>query len=190
MIFVMTVEPAIHLFTVDEYERIGEGGLFAPDQRLELLAGQVIEMTPIGSRHAHAVSWLTRRLVLAVGDQAVVHAQSPLRLSDLSEPEPDLMLLDPPEDAYRSRHPRPDDVLLVIEVSDTTAGWDRRVKRPLYAAAGIVELWIVDLEARVVETATGPSANGYARVEQVLPGDRVSPVAFGDLSLSVADLLS
>lgn len=184
----MLVDPARHLFTVDEYDRMGEVGLLGPDRRFELVAGDIVEMSPIGSAHAGTVNHLNRWFGQRVGEGAVVTVQSPLRLSDLSEPEPDLMLLRPLEDLYRSRHPRPEDVLLLIEVSASTAGWDRRVKRPLYAAAGIGEMWIVDLSARVVEVATKPNPKGYGRVDLVAPDGFAVPGAFPDLRLPVADL--
>lgn len=187
MIGPMSGEPVRHLFTVEEYE--GMGDLFAPDQRLELLGGEIIEMAPIGSPHASVVNRLNRLFVVALGDAAVVAVQNPLRLSDLSEPQPDLALLVPRADFYASGHPRPDDVGLVIEVSDSTARWDRTVKRPYYAAAGIAEMWIVDLGARVVEVATDPGPDGYRQVRRVGPGGQVAPLAFPGVTIDAADLL-
>ena len=188
IVVVMVVDPSRHLFTTAEYERMGELGLFEPDERLELLAGEIIEMSPIGSPHADTVRRLARWFDRRVGDRAVVAVQDPLRLSDLSEPQPDVMLLRPLGNTYRARHPRPEDILLLIEVSDSTVGWDRRVKRPLYAAAGIVETWIVDLQASVVEIATQPTPSGYARIEQMAPGSVIAPSTFSDLELPVAEL--
>jgi Uma2 family endonuclease len=188
MISVMIVEPATHVFTVDEYERMGEVGLFAPDQRLELVAGEIVEMTPIGSPHASTVTRLCRWFDRRVGDRAIVIGQNPVRISDVTEPQPDLTLVRWRDDFYRSAHPRPEDVLLLIEVSDSTARWDRRVKRPLYAVAGVPEVWIVDLQAQVVEVATEPTATGYRQVEQVTPGHIVVPRNFPDLRFPVQDL--
>lgn len=178
-----------HLFTVEEYHRIGEAGLLAPDQRVELLRGEIIEGTPIGSGHASTVDRLTRLLVLATGDRAVVRVQGPVQLSELSEPQPDLALLRPRSDFYQASHPGPADVFLLVEVADTTRRWDRTVKRPLYAGAGIPEVWIVDLAARVVEVCVDPAPEGYRQVRQVPPGASVSPVAFADLAVAVADIL-
>jgi Uma2 family endonuclease len=185
----MSVEPVRHLFSVDEYERMGEAGLFAPDARLELLGGEIVEMTPIGSPHAAAVNRLNRLLVLGTGDRAVVTIQNPVRLSDLSEPQPDVSILRARDDFYGGGHARPADVLLVVEVADTTLRWDRGVKRPLYAAAGVPEVWIVDLGSRVVEVATEPGADDYGRVERVGDGGRLSPVLLPDLVIPVADIL-
>jgi Uma2 family endonuclease len=167
-----------------------DAGLFAPDQRLELLGGEVIEMAPIGSRHAAAVKRLNRILSQAVGDRVVVGVQDPVRLSDLSEPQPDLTLLRWRPDMYQSAHPGPADVLLLIEVSDTTAPWDRSVKRPLYAAAGIEEMWVVDIGDRIIEVATNPSPDGYRTISAIAPGGTVTPLAFGNLTLAVTDLLA
>jgi Uma2 family endonuclease len=185
----MSVEPVRHLFTVEEYERMGETGLFADGQRLELLGGEIIEMAPIGSPHAGTVDRLTRLFVVAVGDRAVVRVQNPVRLSDLSEPQPDVSLLNPRTDFYVSGHPRPEDVLLVIEVADTTVRWDRGVKRPFYAAAGIGEVWIIDLGAGLVEVATDPGPDDYRQVYQVARGGEVSPLALPGLTFAVVELL-
>jgi Uma2 family endonuclease len=184
----MSVEPTRHSFTVDEYERIGAAGLLPPDRRLELIDGDIIEMTPIGPPHAYVVDQLAEWAMQQLAGRARVRVQGPVRISDLTEPEPDLMVLRPAGSEYRSRHPRPDDVLLVIEVSDTTAHFDRRVKRPLYATAGISELWIVDLGAHLIEIATSPAAGRYEAVRRVRKG-QVAPRAFPDMQLTVEDLL-
>jgi Uma2 family endonuclease len=119
-----------------------------------------------------------------------VSVQNPARVSDLTEPQPDLMLLRPLGRVYRTRTPRPEDVLLLIEVSDSSARFDRQVKRPLYAAAGIVEVWIVDLEASLVEVATLPSAEGYRDVREVRPGRFAVPGAFPDLALPATEIVT
>lgn len=168
---------------------MGDAGVFAPDQRLELIDGEIIEMSPIGSRHAGTVNRLIR-IFSDLGDRAVVAAQNPARISDLSEPQPDITVLRWRPDFYSAAHPRPEDVLLLIEVSDSTISWDRRVKRALYAAAGISEMWIVDLGSSVLEIATDPGPEGYRGVRQVGPGHEVSPIALPDLVVSTADLLA
>jgi Uma2 family endonuclease len=181
----MSVEPVRHRITSDEFEAMS--GVFRREQRLELLEGELIEMTPIGPAHAAAVKHLNQLLVPAVGDTAVVSVQDPIRLSDLSEPQPDLALLRPRSDFYATAHPAPTDVLLVIEVSDTTASFDRNIKRPLYAAAGIPELWILDLPERLVEIATVPAENTYGRIRQFTTGT-ITPSVFPEISVSVGDL--
>ena len=183
------IEPVPHLFTVDEYETMGRAGVFPDGSRLELLGGEIVEMTPIGSQHASTVKRLTRLLVTGLGDRAVVGVQDPVVLSDLSEPQPDLSVLRPRADFYAGGHPRPNDVVLVIEVADTTGRWDRTVKRPLYAAAGVPEVWIIDVNVGVVEVAVEPAADGYRSIRSVGVGETLSPAAFPDFSITVADLL-
>jgi Uma2 family endonuclease len=186
----MATEPVAHLFTVEEYEAMGRAGVLSEGARLELLRGEIVEMTPIGSPHASVVNRLTRLLVSALGERAVVAVQNPVVLNDVSEPRPDLAVLRPRADFYASAHPRAGDVLLVIEVADTTGSWDRRVKRPLYAAAGVPEVWIVDVAERVVEVALEPVADTYQHVVRAGTDVTVAPAAFPDISIKVADLFS
>jgi Uma2 family endonuclease len=181
------VEP--RRFTVEEYERMGQVGILGEDDRVELIDGQIVQMTPIGPAHAAAVRALDRRLNLAVGDRALVSTQLPTVLDDFSEPEPDLALLRPPEEAYLRRHPRPEEVLLLIEVADTSGAFDRNVKLPLYARAGIPEYWIVDVAHKMVEVYRSPSEDGYASVEELRPGGRVGVLELPDVELSVSEIL-
>jgi len=153
-----------HRLTVDDYGRMGEAGVFAPDARVELIDGEVIDMAPIGTRHAAAVTRLDRLLQRAVGDQAIVRSQNPLRLGDRSEPEPDLLLLLPRADFYASAHPGASDVLLLIEVADSSVRYDREIKLPLYARHGIAEVWLVDLEAGMLRFFRGPQGERYTDV--------------------------
>ena len=153
--------PTQRRFTVDEYHRMGEAGVFGENDRVELLDGHIYVMSPIGSEHAACVDRLTKLFVLHADENAIVRVQSPVRLSEASEPEPDLALLAPREDNYAARHPRPDDVLLVVEVADTSLPFDREVKRSLYAQAGISELWIVNLETDRIEVYRTPQDMEY-----------------------------
>ncbi len=153
-----------HRLTVDDYGRMGEAGVFAPDARVELIDGEVIDMAPIGTRHAAAVTRLDRLLQRAVGDQAIVRSQNPLRLGDRSEPEPDLLLLVPRTDFYASGHPVAGDVLLLIEVADSSVRYDREIKLPLYARHGITEVWLVDLEAGMLRFFRGPQGERYTDI--------------------------
>jgi Uma2 family endonuclease len=153
-----------HRLTVDDYGRMGEAGVFAPDARVELIDGEVIDMAPIGTRHAAAVTRLDRLLQRAVGDRAIVRSQNPLRLGDRSEPEPDLLLLLPRADFYASAHPAAGDVLLLIEVADSSVRYDREVKLPLYARHGIAEVWLVDLEAGMLRFFRGPQGERYTDI--------------------------
>ena len=135
--------PARHRWTVREFQRMGETGFLDPKARLELIEGELFEMAPIGSFHAGTVGILTRLLVRAVANSAFVHVQNPIWLDDHSEPQPDIVLLRPRSDYYLKEHPRAEDVLLLIEVSDSTARFDRKTKVPLYARYGIPEVWLV-----------------------------------------------
>src|SRR6184192_4545534 len=135
-------------FSVDEYDRMGRAGVFHEDDRMELLDGQIVEMSPIGPGHAGCVRALTSLLTRLVAGRALVSVQNPVRLGEHSEPQPDVALLVPRADAYRTAHPQPKDVLLVIEVADASLEHDRDVKVPLYAAAGVPEVWLVNLRGR------------------------------------------
>lgn len=153
-----------HRLTVDDYGRMGEAGVFAPDARVELIDGEVIDRAPIGTRHAAAVTRLDHLLQRAVGDRAIVRSQNPLRLGDRSEPEPDLQLLLPRADFYASAHPAAGDVLLLIEVADSSVRYDREIKLPLYARHGIAEVWLVDLEAGMLRFFRGPQGERYTDI--------------------------
>lgn len=185
----MSAQPMRHRFTADEYERMGAAGLFGEDDRVELIEGEIVEMTPIGSRHAACVDRLTRLFATAVAERAIVRVQNPIRLGVRSEPQPDLALLSPRDDFYARSHPSPAEVLLVVEVSDTTAAWDRDVKAALYATAGIPETWVVDLIESGVHVFTGPSPEGYTDVHPASPGDTITTAALGGLAVAVADIL-
>src|SRR5207247_3212709 len=138
-------------FTVDEYYRMAETGILAEDDRVELLDGEIVEMSPIGPRHAATVTRLDHLFNRLVGDRAIVRAQNPVRLDGYSEPEPDIALVTPRADFYRAEHPTPRDILLIVEVADTSLRYDRHTKLPGYARAGVPEAWLVDLTADRVE---------------------------------------
>ena len=165
-----------HRITVDEYYRMAEVGLLAEDARVELIEGEIIDMAPIGSRHGAAVDRLARLLHRAVGDQAVVRVQGPVRLSRSSEPQPDLALLKPREDFYASGHPAGPDTLLIIEVSDATFRYDSTVKLPLYARHGVPEVWIVDLKGQRLHLFRSPADDRFTDESSVTdPG--LTPIA-------------
>lgn len=157
-------------FTRSEYHRMAEAGLFE-GRRVELLEGEVIAMTPQGAAHASAVSRIVRALVSALGENASVRPQLPLALGDRSEPEPDVAVCNPEPRDYAARHPGPGDVLLVIEVADTSLGYDRGPKAAAYARAGVPLLWIVDLTARHVEVHGEPDSAGRYRRRQSITGE-------------------
>jgi len=158
----MAAQMTHHHFTVDEYERMVECGILTEDDRVELIAGEIIAMSPIGPLHASIVTTLTRLLSRAVPDDVLVSVQNPIRLPNDSEPQPDFALV---RDAdYRRAHPTPGDVLAVFEISDSTRAFDRDTKLPLYAAAGIAEAWLVDLVAGRIERHTEPGPDGYGTI--------------------------
>lgn len=176
-------------FTVAEYYEMAEAGILGEDDRVELIEGEIVEMAPIGSLHTSTVARLTELLSDRFASQALVWVQNPVHLTEFSEPQPDLALLTRRDDFYASAHPSPGDVLLVIEVTKASADYDRGVKAPLYASAGIQELWIVDLNASIVEIHRQPRRRRYSQVNILEKGESVSPLAFPDTSLAVADML-
>lgn len=174
------------VLTVAEYHRMGEAGILTEDDRVELIEGELIAMAPIGSAHSGTVNGLTRLLVLAVGNRGVVAVQNPVQLDNLSEPQPDFSVLKPRDDDYRRATPRPDEVLLIVEIADSSLAYDRNVKRSLYARHGIPEFWIVNLTAGEVEVCRSPAGGTYTALSragrdavleiQLLPGTAI-PVA-------------
>ena len=162
--------------SVAEYYRMAEVGILSDRDRVELIEGDIVAMAPIGSYHHGTVNQLTHSLVRAVGERAIVSVQGPVHLDDFSEPEPDFALLKPRPDFYRDAHAQPEDVLLLIEVADTSLTYDRTVKRLLYARHAIPEFWIVDLTAAEVEICRDPRTDGYASVRRVGRADALEPV--------------
>jgi Uma2 family endonuclease len=185
----MSLPISKYYFSAAEFERMGEAGVFTKDARLELIEGEIIERSPIGSRHAACVKFLSRFLHRAVGDIALVSTQDPIRLNDFSEPEPDLALLRLRDDFYRDAHPTPADVLLIIEVADTTLGYDRQIKAPLYARAGIEETWIVNLAEEQIETYAGLADGSYQTIVNFRRGEEARARTIANLSVGVADVL-
>lgn len=178
-----------HAFTVDEWHVMGDAGLFGEDARVELLDGEVIEMAPIGSGHAGCVGALTGLLVKAVAGRAVIWVQNPVRLGAFSEPQPDVAVLSPRSDGYRRSHPVPAEILLLIEVADTSFAFDRGPKASHYAASGVRETWVVDLDGEKILVMRSPSAAGYRQVRSMRRADRLDVQALPDLSFSVDDVL-
>lgn len=177
-------------FTVDEYYKLAEAGILAPDERVELLDGEIIAMPPMGDWHAGCITEFDEFLQESVGRRATKRVQMPLRLSDNYAPEPDLMLLRRRTDAYKSGTPRPDDVLLLIEVGDSTADYDRRDKLPSYARFGVPEVWLAVREEHHVEVHAEPVDGVYTCVEIVGMDGVLTPAAFPDVAIPVSDVIS
>ena len=169
-----TVAPVRHKLDVVAYQRMAEAGIFGEDERIELIDGDLIDMAPISQAHAGVVSALTEALILACAGRAIVWPRNPIRLDRLSEPQPDLAVLRRRPDFYSGERPGPADVLLVVEVADSSLRFNRTVKLPLYARAGIAELWIVDLRRRVLDTSRNPSADGYRETTTHQSGDQLA----------------
>jgi len=184
-----TVEVRRRRFTIEEYYRMGEVGILGPEDRVELIEGEIVEMSPIGPRHATCVTALTRRLLQAVGDRAVLWPQNPVRLLPDSEPRPDVVLLHPPEARYWEHRAEPADAMLVVEVAETSYRYDRHVKLPLYARAGVPEVWIVDLAHAAVEVFREPRATGYGSAQRVERGGTIAPAALPDAAIAVTEIL-
>ncbi|MGH2731810.1 MAG: Uma2 family endonuclease [Actinomycetota bacterium] len=184
----MAVQPQPHRFSVDEYYGMAEAGLLGEEARLELIDGEIIDMTPIGSRHAACLG----RLKLSfegLGHRAIVRIREPVRLDEYDEPQPDLAVVEYRTDFYAAGHPEPEGVLLVVEVADTSAVYDRSVKIPLYARAGIREAWLVDMAGRRLEIHRTPSPEGYRHTQEMRPGDRCAPAALPDVFVDAGDLV-
>ena len=176
-------------FTVAEYYRMAEVGILHHTERVELLDGEIIVMAPIGIPHATGVRRMERVLHQALGDAAAISVQNPVRLDDHSEPEPDIAILRFREDDYATAHPGPADILVVMEVSDSTLDFDREVKSKRYAAAGIPEMWVMNLPGDCLDRLDQPGPAGYARHTVFRRGEKISPAALPDLELAIADLL-
>jgi Uma2 family endonuclease len=189
---VQTPQKAIPLpqrpFTVAEYDRMIEAGILLEDERIELIDGAIVAMSPIGIRHVGCVHILNSSLTEALGRRVIVSVQNPVHIGDRSEPQPDVTVLRPRSDFYNRSLATAADVLLLIEVADTSLDYDRTVKVPLYAQAGIPEVWVINLAAETVEVYTEPGTPTYQRVRTLKKGDVLTPTTLPDLTLPVNQL--
>ena len=183
-------QPRRRLFTVDEYYAMADAGILTESDRVELIDGEIIVMSPIGDEHAASVDTGTDLFApLMVAERVTVRVQAHLRLGARNQPEPDLMLLKRRDDFYRYQAPGADDVLLLIEVSDTSPSYDRSVKLALYARFNIPEVWIANIPTRVIEVYTNPVDGEYTASRIYRPGETVSPTAFDDVDLPVSRII-
>jgi Uma2 family endonuclease len=185
----MSLQLLRRAFTVEDYHRMVQAGILREDDRVELLDGEILEMAPIGSKHAACVDRLNQLFSDRVRKRAIVRIQNPIGIGERSEPQPDLTLVRPRADFYSQGHPGPGDILLVVEVAETSVEVDRDLKVPLYARAGIAEVWLVDLSGESIEVFQRASPQGYQEIRRVRRGDRLAPRALPDLDLVVHDLL-
>jgi Uma2 family endonuclease len=183
-----TVDVRRRRFSVKEYYRMAEVGILGPEDRVELIDGEIFQMSPIGPRHAYCVLALGTIFSRVLGDRALM-SQNPVLMPRDTEPQPDVVLIRPPLAQYGTRLPQPADVLLLVEVADTSYRFDREVKLPLYAAAGIAEVWIVDLTREGVELFRQPDDRVYRVTERFARGSSIAPAAFPDAIVSVDEIL-
>ena len=177
-------------FTVVEYQQMAATGILGEDDRFELLEGEIVKMAALGPQHAACVDRLNKTLQRLVQDRAIVRVQNPIRVGENSQPQPDVTLLQPRDDFYAGGHPEPEDVLLLIEVSESSLAYDRDVKLPLYAAAGIVEVWLVALLPQVVEVYRAPSENVYGEKRTMRRGDTLAPLHLPEVVLHANEMIS
>jgi Uma2 family endonuclease len=176
-------------FSVEEYHQMVRAGILKEDDRVELIEGDIIEMTPIGPGHAVCVTGLIEHFVRSLWTRAVVWAQSPVRLGSHSEPQPDVALLQSPRTRYGSAPPGPEDIVLIIEVADATVEVDRARKIPAYARAGIPEAWLVNLPGEAIDVYWNRAQDGYRDARTVGRGQSLAPLAFPDVTLTADDIL-
>jgi Uma2 family endonuclease len=185
----MTLELTRYRFTTADYDRMIEAGILDEGSRVELIEGEIVEMTPIGRRHAAGVDRLTRLLGSRIEDSAQLRVQGPIHLGEASEFQPDLAILLLSPDFYASAHPTSRDILLLVEVADSSAAIDRQIKIPLYAKHGVAETWLIDLEADLVTVYRDPTPTGYSSVLDLHRGERLAARAFPGRELAVSDIL-
>jgi Uma2 family endonuclease len=178
--------PRRHRITVDHYHRMADAGLFAHGERVELIEGEIIDMPPMGSRHAAWATRLADLLSVAVRPRAMVRQEKPVRLNDASEPQPDITVVVARDDYYVSRHPAAADVLLLVEVSDTTLRYDLDVKVPLYARSGVREVWVVDLQTETVHFHRDLVNGAYRSISAVQQPDVVTLEALPDTRVNLS----
>jgi Uma2 family endonuclease len=186
----MSVQIARRYFSVEEYHRMGEAGIFAEGDRVELIEGEILKMSPIGRRHAACVKRINEQLINLLRGRAIVSVQDPILLDDYSEPQPDIAIVKRRNDFYAQALPATADVLLVIEVADTSLAYDRDIKLPAYARSAIPEVWIVDLAAQAVEVHADPVNGVYRNVRSYRRGDTITPVHFSNLAIVVDAILA
>jgi Uma2 family endonuclease len=185
----MSADVETYRFSVEEFNKLGEAGIFDEDDRVELLDGEIIVMSPIGSQHAGTVMQMNSVLLRKLGDRVLFDLQSPAVLDEFSEPQPDIMLLQPKADFYKTAHPRPKDILLLVEVSDTTLAYDRGRKLRKYAEREIREVWVVDLKTQTIEQFRAPAGSTYSSSARLNRHQKITIEAFPDVEFTVEELI-
>lgn len=177
-----------HKFTVDEYYRMGEIGLIGPEEHVELIEGEIFEKTSICSYHASIANHLSSMLIAVVKEEGIVSVQNPIRLSNRSEPEPDLAILKPRDDFYRKQHPKANDILAVVEVSNASERFDREIKLPLYASHGIPEIWIISIEHQTLSIYRSLNGDRYQHEQSSDTPGLVALSALPEVSIDLSTL--
>lgn len=184
-----SANPNKHLTNLDEWRRLGEANIFPPNARIELIDGEILDMAPIGFNHSGHLNRINKVFARLIPDELITSIQNPLQLGDLSEPEPDFMLLKPNPDFYSSRHPVADDVLLLIEVADSSLAFDQNQKLRLYALHGIPEYWLLNLNDSSLEVYRQPNGEVYAEKTTLRAGSQVTLSQVPDISIQISDIL-
>ncbi|MCG8352641.1 MAG: Uma2 family endonuclease [Chloroflexales bacterium] len=185
----MAVEITRHTFTIHDYARMRESGILTATDRVELIDGEIRNMSPIGPHHAAVVTKIVKFLTRLVDDEIIISPQNPVQLNDYTEPQPDIAVLRYRDDYYAHTHPTAADILIVIEVADTTIIYDREEKVPRYAAAGVPEAWVVDLAQQLIEQYLLPAQGHYTRIQKVLLGDTIASPTAPSISLNTSLIL-
>jgi Uma2 family endonuclease len=183
------VNPRKHLTDLTEWHKMGDAGIFSPDSRLELIQGEILEMAPIGCNHSGHLKRINKFFTILLGDKATTSVQDPLQLGDLSEPEPDFMLLKPDADSYCSHHPTANDVLLLIEVADNSLEYDRNQKLHLYALHNIPEYWLLNLNDNCLEVYRQPHGDLYAEKTTLRTGGSITLSQLPEITVQISDIL-
>ncbi len=184
----MEVQLAKRLITVDEYHTMAKAGILTRKDKVELIHGEILEMSPTGKKHRSTVIRIENNLKKLFGKKALISVRNPINISDLNEPEPDVTILKKSDDYYHNRSIKPNDIRLVIEVSDTTYHTDKEIKLPLYASAGILEYWVVNLQKSEIEVHRFPEREVYKRIQIAQHGDSIE-LSFCQKSIKVDNLL-
>jgi Uma2 family endonuclease len=186
----MAVAVSKRRFTADDYQRMGQVGILLPEDHVELIDGEVVTMSPIGPRHCAAVDRATRAFVIGAGEAAIVRIQGSVRLDFYTEPEPDVVLLRPRADFYATAHPGAPDILLIVEVAESSIDYDREVKASVYARAGVHEYWIADLNENWVRCYSEPADGLYRTVRTLSRAESLAPLLLPACTVSSNDLLA
>lgn len=186
----MLTKTIIHRFNIETYHRLISAGILHEDDRIELIEGRIVDMTPIGTRHSACVKRLNSIFSHKLQGIAIVSVQDPVQLSEeQSEPQPDISLLKYREDFYSSELPKAEDVLLIVEVGDTSVEYDREIKIPLYARANIQEVWLVNLLKDCIEVHSSPRSGGYESIKIIRNTQTISPKNFPNIDLAANQIL-